>query len=347
MFDDGLLRSAVQSYCMSISKSRLLVQAAGGNVSWKFGSTLWIKASGTWLADAGEKDIFVPVDRKPVNAALAGGDYSLTPKALDGYSLRPSIETILHALMPHTFVVHLHPVEAVVHLLKPDSQRELESNIGNALRWGLVGYHKPGFELARAVHKLLLASPDLQVVFLQNHGLILGADTLEEIDANLRIIIERLSRRPRVLDGNNHYGLEKICLEGLPYQACQDFNLHKLATDAELYQGLQNNWAICPDHVVFLGAKAICMDALDCEAIRAADIDSAPPFVFIKNLCVLEKKTVTAAERAQLKFYLDVISRLGPKSRLELLQPEQIASLLNWDAEKYRRVLNQTLVAQA
>lgn len=345
MFDDRHLRTAAQRYCISISQDRLLVQAAGGNVSWKSGSTLWVKASGTWLADAGKKEIFVPVDRKPVDAALAGGDYTLKPKAMDGYTLRPSIETLLHALMPHTFVVHLHPVEAMVHLLERDSQKTLQNKIGNAVKWGLVGYHKPGVELARAVHALMLSTPDLQVVFLQNHGLILGANTLEQIDINLRIITRCLSHRPRALNGNGQNRLEALHFEGLEYQACQDLSLHKLATDAELYQRLQDSWAICPDHVVFLGAKAVCMEALDANAIRSAVAESAPSFVFIKNWGVLEKTTITATERAQLTFYLDVVSRLQSNAALELLNPAQIASLLDWDAEKYRRLLNQSVTA--
>ena len=38
----------------------LLVQGAGGNVSWKEEDTLWVKASGTWLSDASAEDIFLP-----------------------------------------------------------------------------------------------------------------------------------------------------------------------------------------------------------------------------------------------------------------------------------------------
>jgi rhamnose utilization protein RhaD (predicted bifunctional aldolase and dehydrogenase) len=38
------------------------VQIATGNTSIKVGPKLWIKASGTWLADAEKKDIFIPED---------------------------------------------------------------------------------------------------------------------------------------------------------------------------------------------------------------------------------------------------------------------------------------------
>ena len=38
-----------------------LVQAGGGNTSWKENGTLWIKASGKWLVNAAREEMFVPV----------------------------------------------------------------------------------------------------------------------------------------------------------------------------------------------------------------------------------------------------------------------------------------------
>ena len=344
MSADDPLRTAVQRYCASIARDRLLVQAAGGNISWKSGDTLWIKASGTWLADAEQKDIFVPVDRKPIDAALASGDYNISPKVEEGYSLRPSIETLLHALMPHTFVVHLHPVDAFVHLICPNSKTNIQNLIGDALQWDFVDYHKPGSALAQAVHATTRAKPDLQVVFLKNHGVILGANSLDEIHENLKLISERLHSLPRDIPRNEWQlpSLNAINLEGTGYQFCKESEFLCLGRDVELYGRLQTSWAICPDHVVFLGAEAICLDAVLCGDIRQKLVDSAPPFIFIKDCGVIEKKTVTAAEKAQLVFFMDVMTRLPPEANLELLKPEQIANLLNWDAEKYRRSINQT-----
>ena len=52
-------RKEVQDYCVKVGSNRLFTQGAGGNVSWKDGNLLYIKASGTWLADANDKDIFL------------------------------------------------------------------------------------------------------------------------------------------------------------------------------------------------------------------------------------------------------------------------------------------------
>jgi rhamnose utilization protein RhaD (predicted bifunctional aldolase and dehydrogenase) len=336
-------RAAVQRYCASIARDRLLVQAAGGNISWKSGSTLWIKASGTWLADAETKDIFVPVDRQPLDAALARGDYAVSPRALEGNALRPSIETLLHALMPHSFVVHLHPVDAVAHLVRCNCEVELQAALGDAFAWELVDYHKPGADLARAVHAKLLEKPGVQVVFLKNHGVIVGAETLVEIDRLLKALNERLVIQPRPLYGavTSIHELTASVLDGTVYQVSTDEQIHCLASDLELYQRLGDSWVICPDHVVFLGAVAVRVDELTDLGDTVLSVDPAPPFVFVKDMGVLENRAATLAQRAQLTFYLDVMIRQPASQPLETLSHDQIASLLNWDAEKYRLALNQ------
>ena len=344
MADDDPLRTAVQRYCASLARDRLLVQAAGGNVSWKSDWTLWVKASGTWLADAEQKEIFVPVDRRPIDAALARGDYAISPRALEGYALRPSIETLLHALLPHKFVVHLHPVDAVVHLARRNCRADLQAALGDAFNWELVDYYKPGADLAQAIYARLRERPGIQVVLLGNHGVILGAKTIEEIDQHLQTLCRRLGSRPRLLEGATHRasGLAATVLEGTAYQACPEAALQCLATEPDLYERLGDSWAICPDHVVFLGAQAVRIDTLASLPSAVATADPAPPFVFVKGSGVLENHAVTPAQKAQLTFYLDVMSRQPVGQRLEPLSHEQIASLLNWDAEKYRQSLNQS-----
>ena len=63
------MREAIRNYCTLIGKNPLLVQGAGGNVSGKEDKMLWIKASGTCLADAEKDDIFVPVGLGELRAA--------------------------------------------------------------------------------------------------------------------------------------------------------------------------------------------------------------------------------------------------------------------------------------
>ena len=78
------------------------VQGGGGNTSLKRGDDFWVKASGTWLAEAESRDIFVHLPLQRVRALMAGADAESALAALaPAGGLRPSIETSLHALLPH------------------------------------------------------------------------------------------------------------------------------------------------------------------------------------------------------------------------------------------------------
>ena len=50
--NNNSIKESVEEFCHKIGQDELLVQGAGGNISWKNGNELWVKASGKWLADA-------------------------------------------------------------------------------------------------------------------------------------------------------------------------------------------------------------------------------------------------------------------------------------------------------
>ena len=73
---DDLLSPAFRALAAQLGQDPLRVQGPGGNTSIKSGNVMWIKASGTELADAETKPIFVAVDRNAAKAE-AGADLGL------------------------------------------------------------------------------------------------------------------------------------------------------------------------------------------------------------------------------------------------------------------------------
>src|SRR6218665_16243 len=140
----------------------LLIQAAGGNSSIKEQDCLWVKASGLWLRDALQRPMFVPVSLSRVPALVAPRPaHPLTPALLHAQpapGLRPSIETTLHALMPHRVVLHVHSVDAIAWAVQPGAQTALAALL-DGIRWGWVDYHRPGLPLTRAVAQRLAEPP--------------------------------------------------------------------------------------------------------------------------------------------------------------------------------------------
>lgn len=331
------MRESINKYCAAIGTNPSLVQGAGGNVSWKADNTLWIKASGTWLADAASKDIFVPVDLVHLRKAIALGDFGVTPKLIGESTLRPSIETLLHALMPQAVVVHLHAIEILAHLVRPDYGLEFEQALRDSdLKWTKVEYFKPGAALATAVFSALEKAAESDIVFLQNHGVVIGGADVVEIERNLNKLILALAAPSRaVLEINAPRSSIKLASDR-EYMPVADSEVHLLATDIDLYERLTRDWNLYPDHVVFLGTHPACFANTESLLEVCVNCEHVPELVFICGLGVFAQPSFGLAKQAQLRCYYDVIFRQKSHKLLNTLNAEQIAELLNWDAEQYR-----------
>jgi rhamnose utilization protein RhaD (predicted bifunctional aldolase and dehydrogenase) len=335
MNDSGtnFLQSSVICFCARAGRDRLLVQGAGGNVSWKDADTLWIKASGTWLAEAGQKDIFVPVDLRALKKAADNGDFATRPESREASELKPSIETMLHALMPHPIVVHLHAVEILACLVRETVETEIETRIGTSLKWAVVPYRKPGADLAKAVYDALSLRPDADILFLRNHGVVIGGKDIPHIEALLRDVTEKCRFR-----GKNNIGI------GVPekgegsYIPIPDEDIQQLALNPEFLSRLDSSWALYPDHVVFLGQHAHVFKSW--ESFQAVQEDP-PELVFIEGSGVFAKPGFSEAKIAQMRCYADVLMREPLDAKLVTLSDRQVAELLNWDAEHYRQKMSR------
>ena len=116
-----------------IGADPLLIQAAGGNTSLKDGAAMWIKASGTALAEALAREIFVALDLEAIRAALDSGDPRADQPAafaLRSEGLRPSIETSLHAVFAQRVVLHVHSVDALALVVCADAREKLAERLG-------------------------------------------------------------------------------------------------------------------------------------------------------------------------------------------------------------------------
>ncbi len=335
------IRKKIIQLCVDIGKDRLLVQGAGGNVSWKDGEILWVKGSGTWLAKADEDDIFVPVDLTDLRNTLANEKFDIKPQVVGKYFYRPSIETVLHALMPQKIVVHLHPVEVLSYLVLEESQDLIDFLIDESgldeISSAFVKYHKPGADLAKIVHQTVQSKPATNIIFLKNHGIVVGANDINEVWKLLGYIstIFKLKNMP----------FQSDLLKTLPsadsefsdyYSPFPDIEVQNLALDPKLFKRLDSDWALYPDHVVFLGSVAFTFHSWTDFASKKPPLMDLPSLIFIENSGVFVRSNFNVSQAAQLRCYFDVISRIDPNTALDPLCKGAINELLNWDAEKHR-----------
>ena len=158
------------------------VQGGGGNTSVKLGNGLMaIKASGYRLRQVTETDGFAVVEVATLKDVTEEQGYK---------PLRPSVEIGFHALLG-TFVLHTHPVYANLALCSKSGLDRLPALMDD-IPFITVPYINPGAELCAAMKERL--KPDTKAVFLQNHGLVVTADTAEECLTLHGDINERIGR---------------------------------------------------------------------------------------------------------------------------------------------------------
>jgi len=161
------------------------VQGPGGNVSVKADGEVWVKASGTRLAQVASNVARVP--QAWVMAALTGDPEA--ERDVFAVSPRPSLETYFHALGGKV-VAHTHPVGTLLAAC---------STMRDAIKLDRVHYERPGLSLAIAVREKLDAGRSEQALLLDSHGLIVYADSAAaavrltyQIDSEVRSQFTRL-----------------------------------------------------------------------------------------------------------------------------------------------------------
>jgi rhamnose utilization protein RhaD (predicted bifunctional aldolase and dehydrogenase) len=314
-----ILTPAFRALSARLGQDPLQVQGPGGNTSIKSGNVMWIKASGTELADADQTNIFVAVDR---DAAVAeareqAGDGSCKTTGLDpNVNLRPSIETTFHAALDWPVIAHTHPVATLVHAISPEGRIALDQKLAG-LSFVQVPYAKPGLPLTREI--LARIQPDTQVIVLQNHGLICCADSVEAVD----LLIKDVEARLAMPAGSTQYDTPPD-----PSPVGFTWSDFSWMGQYERPADLATSGTYYPDHVVFLG-----------PALPERDTNAAPAAILMRGNGVLIRDGATSSQLAMLRCLSDVLSRLPQDWSVDPIGPDAEAELLNWDAEKYRQAL--------
>ncbi|MBX2823761.1 MAG: class II aldolase/adducin family protein [Gammaproteobacteria bacterium] len=323
-----------------------LVQAAGGNTSIKNDGLMWIKASGTWLMHALQKDIMVPVQMEPLLRAVESGDpaaekaQQFVPEELNSDALRPSIETTVHLVLPQRIVVHVHCVETIAFAIRQDCNSQLAERL-EGFNWISVPYVKPGLTLSQTIQQSLQVDTD--VIVLGNHGLVVAAETVSEARDLLQRTCAALRQGARAYRDPDLPGLD-TWMQGTDYRLPEFHEAHTVACDP-VSLSVASGGSLYPDHVIFLGAGSVVVSP---EVPLVTALENlgdtgfpSPVSVLCTGYGVVMRADATAGQQAMAQCLSDVCRRVPENSLIHYLSDDDNAALLNWDAEKYRQALNQ------
>lgn len=198
-----------------VYRSRLIGQESklcvwgGGNTStkceekdflgqWK--KILRVKGSGADLKTAERKD-FSPLDLGKVLEALETREMSeeklaslLYSSLTDPFAPRPSVESLLHAVIPKKEINHTH-ADAILSLTNTKRNREITRKVfSDELLW--IPYVMSGFALAKQVAQAFNENPLVKGALLEKHGLITWAD---DGKTSYDLTIEMVSRAEKYM----------------------------------------------------------------------------------------------------------------------------------------------------
>jgi len=318
-----------------------LVQAGGGNTSIKDADILWVKASGKWLRQAAEDDMFLPVPMADIERQLAAQDEKFPEyKTRTGIGLRPSVETAVHAVLPQRVVIHVHSVRTIAWAARANGQHGVTPLIAG-LNWSWIPYTHPGIPLALRIQDEAAKRPD--VLILENHGLVVAAEECEAAEALLHNVERRLDGAVRAPSAPDLARLEEL-VRGSEWEIAEDNEVHALATDGRSCL-IAAGGTLFPDQCVYLGPSAAIVQAGDTLAAAAeryrARYDFAPVFLLVSGAGVVTRRYMKRAAHELLFALKRVVERIPADAQATYLPASQVARLMNWDAEKYRIAMAQ------
>ncbi len=358
------------------------VLAGGGNTSVKVQGVLSVKASGTALADVSESG-FVRIDLERLDR-IWSANYPQEPKEREAQALadlmdsrlpgeenkRPSVETLMHAMLPFTFVVHTHPGLVNGITCGNDGEKAVRKVFGDDVLW--VPIVNPGYILAQTLRAAITsftsahgAAP--QIILLQNHGLVVAANSIDEIRtlqdgivASIRHHVDRYPDfSPVAVPRPVAQAAEAAVRDALGVPDAKFFTnaeVARFAADRDALAPLMSPFS--PDHIVYAGVEPLIVPPSgEGAGSITADQVRVPADAYRKRLGVTPKivvflgvgavatghgvKSVMTAEA----LFLDAIkvavyarSFGGP----HFLPEDQVAFIRTWEVETYRAKLSLT-----
>jgi len=262
-----------------LGRESSLVLHGGGNTSLKatakdvFGDaveTLYVKGSGWDLATI-EAAGFAPVRMAALLRLAKLDKLSDTDMVraqriamLDPSAPNPSVEAILHALIPFTYVDHTHTDAVVTISNTPNGEERIRELFGERVL--VIPYVMPGFILAKTVRDLTqdVDWKELDGMVLMHHGLFTFADDAKQ---SYEQMIALVSKAEAYLEKHAAYNLpetkpqtdllalatlrrEVSGLRGAPMLACLDDGPEAAGFAAHGKAGAVNHGTLTPDHVI-------------------------------------------------------------------------------------------------
>ncbi len=358
------------------------VIAGGGNTSFKDEKTIWVKASGYPLADLTE-DGLVALNREKLQE-ISHKIYSddqviredqvktdLNNSIIDpSQNKRPSVETSLHDLIQYKYVVHLHPT-LINGVLCSRNAKNLTLQLFDD-KVLFVPYTDPGYTLFKKLEKEILdyrekLQNDPKIIFLENHGIFVGADTTDEIKKIYNKIISTIEKQIPQITGIEQLPYNPLLHKVLPgirmmlsEEKSKVIRFRHNTLISKYYTNHQEfhkiSLPLIPDAIVYCKTRFLYIEqSSTTEKILDSFRNQLPRFkneygyypkvVVIKDMGILAIDESYSAAESVLDVYEDLIKICHYALQcggIKFLTPEQVSFIDQWEVENYRRKISKS-----
>lgn len=353
------------------------VIAGGGNTSFKNEKTMWIKASGQPLAGLTE-DGLVALSREKLSE-ITYKKYSDEPMEREeqvkndlygsiidpSLNRRPSVETSLHDLIRYKFVVHLHPSLINGILCSRNAKNLTFQLFGDHVLF--VPYTDPGYTLFKKLEVEIgqfreKFTDDPKIIFIENHGVFVSADTIDEIKDIYSELISATEKHITPVSGVEDLPycpvmhkvlpvIRMILSEEKPKTIRYRHNtlISKYYTNQQEYHKI--SLPLTPDIIVYCKTRFLyieqsstpekIIDSFKSQLPRFKnEYGYHPKLIIIKDMGVFAIDDNYSSAETTLDVFEDLV-RISHYALqcggIKFLIPEQVAFIDQWEVENYRR----------
>nr|WP_319997254.1 SDR family NAD(P)-dependent oxidoreductase [uncultured Draconibacterium sp.] len=356
-------------------KNPEMVIAGGGNTSYKNDENIWVKASGHALATITEEG-FAKLDRKKLGL-ISERTYSADAfererqikddlmEATITKDRRPLVETLMHDVIEYAYVVHLHPTKVNGLMCGNEVVKYLDELFGDQVVY--IPYIDPGYVLFKEVEKQLSKfkaekGKAAQIIFLQNHGIFVAADSIDEIETIYNDVFAKLNGALKEELSEETLPIRDDIAEFVPairmmvseeeiktLKIRNNAVIAQFAKDAAAFEKVANPFT--PDLIVYCKSKHVFIENTEniedllkeAKEKIAAFISTngfAPKVILLKGIGLLAVGDHAAQCDTILDVYEDAMKISAYSESFggqHFMTAEQIAFIDTWEVENYRR----------
>ena len=187
---------------------------------------------------------------------------------LDSGSPNPSVETLLHAFLPHKFIDHTHSTAVLALTDQPDGEKLARDVFGDRVAY--VPYTIPGFALAKSVANVFDRNRDVEGLVLLQHGIFSVGETARQA-------YERMIAFVTKAEEHLQRGAKSFAMARIPEKLARTCDIAPIVRGACAIAGDEKSGAVKRQILCFRTSQAILNYVNGAELMRYSQAGVVTP----------------------------------------------------------------------